>query len=87
MRKPPSAVSVEVDGELADDHPRRFIQIVMRYRVEGHDLPEKNLRRAVALSEQKYCGIWATLAPTVELSSEIWLNGEQLPAQDADPPA
>ena len=78
MRVVPSAFDVTVRGELADEHPKRFTQITVEYRFEGVDLPEQKLRRAVALSEERYCGVRATLAPVVDIHTVILVNGEEL---------
>lgn len=73
---------VAVDGELAEEHPKRFTDITLRYRFEGQDLPLKKLQRAVQLSEERYCGVAATLRPQATLVSEIWVNGALSQAED-----
>jgi len=69
---------VSADGELTEDHPKRFAQIRIRYVIDGEDLPAKKVARAVRLSEDNYCGVRASLAPEVEVWSEIVLNGDTL---------
>jgi len=78
MRQPVRAFSVEVDGQVADDHPKRFTAITLRYRVDGEGLDPERVRRAVALSETTYCGVSASLRPGVPIATEIWVNGEKL---------
>lgn len=78
MRVPLSRLEVKAVGDLTDDHPRKFHTITVQYLFEGVDLPIDRLKRAVELSETRYCGVSATLAPTVTLKSEIWVNGEQV---------
>lgn len=84
MRVKPDAFEVSADGVLDDELPKAYQSITVRYTFRGTDLPENKLRRAVQLSEERYCGVRATLAPVLEISSEIWVNGERLPAADAD---
>ncbi len=79
MKQDVTGFSVEVGGELADEHPRKFDAITVRYRLEGNIDPDR-ARRAVALSEDRYCGVSATLKPGVPMQTEIWINGERLEA-------
>jgi len=82
MRVPFSRFSVSTDSTIADEHPRRFLTIHVRYELEGDELVPHKIRRAVQLTEEKYCGVWTTLAPTVQIDSEIVLNGERLEDED-----
>ncbi len=77
MRQEVTAFEVAGEAQLADEHPKRFTAIKVIYRVEGEINSEK-LKHAVELSEDRYCGVSATLRPSVELTSEIWLNGQRL---------
>ena len=78
MRLNVTGLQVTADGVVTDEHPRRFTRIVLRYAVTGQDLPPERVRRAVELSQERYCGVSATLRPGVELVSEIVLNGQPL---------
>lgn len=70
MRQPLEGLKVEVRGTKADEHPRRFLAIEVLYRLRG-DLSEERVRRAIELSETRYCGMQATLRGRVELSSRF----------------
>ncbi len=83
MRLEPTKVDVTADGDLTEDHPKRFSQIRVRYEIEGEDMPAKKVTRAVRLSEENYCGVRASLAAEIEVVSEIILNGEKLTAPEA----
>jgi putative redox protein len=71
--------SVEAESLLADEHPKKFIEIKVTYRFTGSGVTPEPLRKAIALSEEKYCGVRATLSPAVDISHEIILNGEKIP--------
>lgn len=75
MRVEVDSFEVSAKGDLADEHPRKFVKIRVTYRVEGQDVDVKKLIRAVELSNERYCGVSATLKPTVEIENEILLNG------------
>jgi putative redox protein len=61
---------VEVTGDQDPDPPNRFTRIHMHYRFKGN-LDETKVRKAIALSEDKYCSIICTLRPTVEFSHSV----------------
>jgi len=61
---------VELDGEPADQHPKRWVKIVMRIKAKGR-VPEEALRQAFELSRDKYCSVFATLKTPPEVSFEV----------------
>jgi putative redox protein len=71
MRVEIEGVSIEVQGDVADEHPKRYLKMHVIYTFKGKNLPQDKLEKAVKMSEETYCGVRATLAPGVELSSEI----------------
>jgi putative redox protein len=78
MRVSIADLQVAAEGELTDEHPKRYERVVVRYEFWGDELPAHKLRRAVQLSEERYCGVRATLQPVVDITNEIWVNGEPL---------
>lgn len=68
MRQPLEAFSVEVGGERAEGHPKRFLSLEVVYRFKG-DLDERKVERAISLSEERYCSVEATLRPAVPITS------------------
>ncbi len=77
MRITPDTFSVDAEGELATEHPRVFTEIVLHYRFEGEELPLAKLRKAITLSETRYCPVNAMLAPSTPIRSELWVNGHR----------
>lgn len=69
MKTEPSGLRIEIDGERASEHPKRFTKIHLTYVVAG-DVPEANLQRAIELSLEKYCPVANTLAGVAEITSE-----------------
>ena len=78
MRQPVSSFEVSTRAELSETKPKRFTKITVIYSLFGEGLDPGRVRRAVLLSEEKMCGVSATLKPQVELEHEIWLNGERI---------
>jgi len=79
MRVPVKTFRVETEALLADEHPKKFLEIKVVYTFAGAGIDPEALRKAIALSEEKYCGVRATLAPTVAIRHEIVLNDEKIP--------
>jgi putative redox protein len=59
--------NVEVTGERADDHPRKFVKFNVHHIVQGRSVSEKAVADAIELSDQKYCSVAATVRPTAEI--------------------
>ena len=70
MRQPLEEIRVEVRGEKAEEHPRRFVALEVVYYRTG-DLDEQKVKRAVELSETRYCSVEATLQPAVPITSRV----------------
>ena len=70
MRLQPSSFHMDVKGERADDHPKRFTDIHIHYALEG-DLPEDKVIRAIQLSKDKYCSVSHSLNATISASYSI----------------
>jgi putative redox protein len=70
--------AVTAEAQLAEEHPKKILAIKVIYAFSGPGLTPEPLRKAIALSEEKYCGVRATLAPTVAISHEIIINGDSL---------
>ncbi|MCS6910731.1 MAG: OsmC family protein [Anaerolineales bacterium] len=62
---------VRVKGEQAADHPRKFVAIEVNYIVSGHNIDREAVRRAVELSETKYCSVMATLRPVANITTHF----------------
>jgi putative redox protein len=80
MRRTVTALRVEVEAVRRDQQPRIYTDLTLVYHVDGPDLDEASVRRAVRLSEEKYCSVSAMLRPTVRLGYRIILNGRGIDA-------
>jgi putative redox protein len=63
--------NVRVEGEMVEEHPKKFTEMKIIYEFKGDNLPMDKLQRAVQLSQENYCGVSATLQDAVKLSYEI----------------
>jgi uncharacterized OsmC-like protein len=69
-RHPLTALSIGFEGERADDHPRRFVSMSLTFQLTG-DVPDHVVERAIELSRTKYCSVWNTIRPDVELRTSF----------------
>jgi len=60
---------VEVRGQRREDHPRSYKRMEVHHIVTGRNISERSVAQAIALSEEKYCSVAATLRPTAEIVS------------------
>ena len=65
-RKTLTAMTVKFEGERAAEHPRRFVWMAIDFQITG-DVEDKAVQRAIELSRTKYCSVWNTIRPDVEL--------------------
>jgi putative redox protein len=70
-RQEVTGYEVLVTGERRADHPRRFTHIEVIHRLRGRDLDPRAIEEAIRLSDTKYCSVYATLAPAVEVVSRF----------------
>ncbi len=75
MRAPIEKLRIEVDADRAADHPKVFTAVRMRYIASGPGLAEEQVRKAVSLSQEKYCSVVAMLGKAAELSYEVVVEG------------
>ncbi len=65
-RTPVASYRIELEGERADEHPRRYTKVRVRHVVSGEGITQESLERAVNLSHEKYCSVAATLDSDIE---------------------
>lgn len=77
MRLNPTSFQIEVKGDRAEDHPKRFTTIHLHYALEG-ELPEDKVIRAIQLSKDKYCSVAHSLNARIIASYSInGITGEK----------
>lgn len=64
-------VNIIVEGELTEEHPKQYKNMHVIYEISGSDLPDDKLKKAVELSEEKYCGVSALYKQVIPVTSEI----------------
>ncbi|MEN8154579.1 MAG: OsmC family protein [Acidobacteriota bacterium] len=76
MRVEVDSFEVSTEAILTEEHPKRFTNIKVFYDFKGDNIPPEKVKKAVSLSEDRYCGVSATLKSSVEITNEIKINGK-----------
>lgn len=67
MRVEFSEFNIKVDGNTTDEHPKKFTNITITYELTGKNIDRSKVEKAVIMSQEKYCGVSATLRESVKL--------------------
>ncbi len=78
MRVEFDSLNIRVEGDLTEEHPKHFHKMVVIFEFRGKDLPHDKLKKAVSLSEERYCGVSVTYRKALDLSTRITVNGEEI---------
>ena len=70
--------SVITEAEVSNEHPKVYTRIHLIYELTGKDIPPDKVRKAVDLSQERYCGVSAMLRKVTELTYEIRVNGKRI---------
>ena len=65
---------VIVNGELTEEHPKYYDKVSIDYYFTGTDLNEEKIKKAVSLSEERYCGVIKMFRAFAELTIAIHFN-------------
>lgn len=75
MRVSYDALNIKVEGELTEEHPKKFAGMKVIYNFKGKDLSREKIEKAVNLSKERYCGVSANYNDSFPVSHEINLEG------------
>ncbi len=67
MREPIEGLEVEISGKRREEHPKVYERVHLHYKIHG-DVREEKAKRAIELSQDKYCSA----------SAHIKLSGARL---------
>lgn len=76
MRVKVDSFEVSTDAVIEEDYPKRILEITIKYSFKGKKVPVEKVTHAIELSLENYCGVSATLRPSVKLSHQIIINDQ-----------
>lgn len=68
MRVDFESMTINIDSERATEHPKVFTKINIEYNFTGKNIKEENVKKAIQLSQEKYCSVSATLKEKAEIT-------------------
>ena len=71
MRVEYADFEVKVDAELTDEHPKYYHKIHLTYSLKTKPEYHEKVKKAVNLSQERYCGVSYMLSKSSELTHEI----------------
>jgi len=71
MKQDVTKFTVSATGKRTTEHPTVFTDIKMDFVVEGNGLSAELIEKAIRLSEEKYCPVWAMLKPSTKISYTV----------------
>ncbi len=74
MRVQFDSFDIEIEGELSNEHPKKYEKIRVTYILKGKDIPADKVEKAVQMSQDKYCGVAAVYKQVIDLSYSIKIN-------------
>jgi putative redox protein len=76
-RQPVEHLEVRVRGRRRDEHPTVFTTIDLEYVVHGADVDPVAVGRAIDLSRERYCPVWAMLGTSVPIRSAFRIMSDE----------
>ena len=74
MRVEIEGFKVIVNGELTEEHPKYYDKVSIDYYFTGTDLNKEKIKKAVSLSEERYCGVIKMFRAFAEVTIAIHFN-------------
>lgn len=71
MRQEVESFNITVEAELTEEHPKHYFKLHLIYEFKGNNLDIEKLKKAVDLSQDKYCGVSAVYKKAMEITYEI----------------
>ena len=68
QRQELTGLAITADAQQASEPPYAFTTIHLHYVATGRDLDANKVARAIALSEEKYCSVAATIRGVAEIT-------------------
>jgi putative redox protein len=68
-----TGLRAEIVAERAPQPPARVVSVRLRFHVHGN-VPAAAVERAIELSRDKYCSVWHSLRPDIDLTTAFTIT-------------
>ncbi len=62
---------IQVEAELTEEHPKYYHSFHLIYEFKGSNLDEEKLKKAIDLSQERYCGVTKMFGHFAKITYEI----------------
>ncbi len=71
-------LKIDVEAEQTNEHPKVYHTIYVIYNFMGESLPTEKIKRAIELSQTRYCGVSKMLGKIAKIKTKIKINLEEI---------
>ena len=64
------SMEIDANADRQKEHPKVFTKINLKFKFKGSNIKEKDIKRAINLSKEKYCPIAAMLKNSTDIKYE-----------------
>ncbi len=68
---------MNITADVAEEHPQVFTKIHIEFVFYGENIPEKDVERAIELSQTKYCSVTKMLEKAVEITHSFLIRSKK----------
>ena len=68
---------MNISADMTEEHPKVYSKINLEYVLYGKDIKDKDVERAIELSQTKYCGVTAMLEKATEINHSFRIEAEK----------
>jgi putative redox protein len=74
MKVEVESFNISVEADVTEEHPKHYTKMHVIYQFSGKDLDPDKLKKAVELSQERYCGVSAVYRKAMELTYAIQIS-------------
>lgn len=68
---------MQADADMTEDHPKVYSKIYFNFYFEGDNLPLEKIKKAINLSQERYCGVAAMLKQVAPIEVKLFINNKR----------
>lgn len=69
-----NGLKVHASGIRRDKHPTCFESINLRFEISSENADELSVKKAIAISEESFCPVWAMIKNNVTVTTDFAIN-------------
>ena len=78
MRVGFTGLNIRVEADVTEDHPKHYEKMHVIYEFTGDNLSVEQLKKAVDLSQERYCGVSFVYKKAMEITYEIKIHTSEI---------